>query len=191
MSYLTGLLASSRPMLLGFRLSQVQDYEQLITASRFHCSAVIVFVAAGRVLTGCSMANASQHSTSSWLHCGTGHDNAGYCPLLHNTARWHEERGRRFTFPAGKCVHVASSWVCDNLMEFVSEYKCCWIPTFFCKSKIRQIFIRLDRLGFNLHIHLLSQSDVSHTEVNSYTMNTYWLAVSYLLMSVTLYRFGF
>jgi len=43
----------------------MQEYKQLVSAGGFRYSAVIVFGEAGCVFTECSVANASQHSTSS------------------------------------------------------------------------------------------------------------------------------
>jgi len=73
------------------------------------------------------------------------------------------------------------------MTEFESE--CCRIPTIFCKSEFKRIF-RLTRFWIQLsfckaQVDHSSQSAVSHTKVNKYTLN------SYLLMSVQMkHRIG-
>jgi len=60
-------------------------------------------------------------------------------------------------------------------MESESESECCRIPTIFHKSEIQQIFSLIQLLFCKAQVHYSSQSAVSHTKVNKYTLNSYLL----------------
>jgi len=68
-----------------------------------------------------------------------------------------------------------------DVTEFESESKCCQILTIFGKSEIQQIFrpIRIpirNQLSFwKAQVYHSSQSAISHTKVNKYTLNSYLL----------------
>jgi len=78
-------------------------------------------------------------------------------------------------------AQCACSIFCDSIARHATEfeYECCQIPTSFCKSEIWWIFrliqIRIQLSFWKTQVHHSSQSAVSHTKVNKYTLNTIYL----------------